>query len=250
MTVDKKNADPNNTVKNIAKNLRETINSTNKELTEGGADASLAAGKIYALGAYHEEAIACFHDALKASAKLHEAAARLGILQIRTGRNLEALKTLSELAKRAPDYAMPEMASDEVVSVYTLLGNALLVNRRYDQAIAAYEKAGEVCPRDTSAAARLAQLHIASGNQDAAVELAPRFADNPRFASLSATLFLTRDSKLTLPAIGIDAFIASAALDVHGRPVIVNESARVAALVTGDDSWCADVLEVGADEPA
>ncbi len=202
---------------------------------------ALARGRTLALAAYNQEAITSYQEAVKRDPSMYEAQARLTVLQIRTGQKEAALATAKRLVEQKPTFELQEMTSEERVSAYTLLGNALLLNGLTDDAIQAYLAALRTSVSETTAAARLAQVYIAIGKGEQALELADSFANNPRFREFSAHLQLVKAGQATMPHIDISHL----ELDVHGRPLsVAEEGARLAPVVQGDTSWCADVSDV------
>jgi len=202
---------------------------------------ALARGRTLALAAYNQESITSYQQALKLDPSLYEARARLTVLQIRTGQKEAALESAKQLAEQKPTFVLQEMTSDERISAYTLLGNALLLNGLVNESIQAYLTALQVSVTETTAAARLAQVYIATGKGEEALKLADTFANNPRFAEFSAHLQLVRNGQAQMPFIDLSTI----ELDVHGRPLsMVEEGARLAPVVQGDSSWCADVSDV------
>ncbi|MCP3102414.1 hypothetical protein LZ198_26430 [Myxococcus sp. K15C18031901] len=213
------------------------------ELSSGKG--ALARGRTLSLAAYNQESITSYQDALKLDPSLYEARARLTVLQIRTGQKEAALESAKRLVEQKPTFELLEMTSDERINAYTLLGNALLLNGLVNESIQAYLSALRFSVTETTAAARLAQVYIATGKGEEALKLADTFANNPRFAEFSAHLQLVRNGQAQLPFIDLSTI----ELDVHGRPLsMVEEGARLAPIVHGDSAWCADVSDVLASD--
>lgn len=207
-----------------------------KRSSEPGAAGALARGIIFQNAAFLEEAAQSFKEALAADPNAHEAGARLVLTLLRARRYDAALDVAAKLAKRAPDYAMPELTTDQSLSVFTLLGNALIANGRIDEAARAYEGALKRKPADTTAAARLAQVHIALGEPDKAFAHTKEILKNPRFSSLGSLLQLGRESAGLLSAFSPAGRLGSVSVDEHGRPFIVDGAIRQAEVIE-TDQW-------------
>lgn len=214
-----------------------------KKAGDAGAAGALARGIIFQNAAFLEEAAESFKEALAADPKAHEAGARLVLTLLRARRYEAALEVAMKLAKRAPDYAMPELTTDQSISVFTLLGNALLANGRLEDAARAYEGALKRKPDDSTAAARLAQVHIALGQPEKAFDHAKEVASNPRFGGLASLLELGRGSAALLSAFSPAGRIGYVSVDEHGRPYLVDGDVRQAELIeTGE--WSDEPIDL------
>ncbi len=222
----------------IVKRLLETLQADSRVVGDVSLEGAMARGRAFGLAGHLEEAMESCREALTIDPSAHEAAARLAILQLRAGRYVDALATATALAAKAPDYELREMTSDEHVSSFTLLGDALVKNGRVDDAIHAYEAARKASSRDTTAAARLAKAYIATGQPKKALAQAGIFANNPHYYDLSAVLNLGQTNEALLPSFDVSAVPAP---PVGGRPLLVAGEARIAPVVDGDATWCADV---------
>ncbi len=232
----------------IEKRVLETLQGQSANVEENTSEGALARGRLFAMALYQEQAIDSFKEALSLDPTQYEAAARLVLLLMRVRRHEEALDVATKLAAEAPDYEMTEMTSDERISVFTLLGNALVQNHRTEDAIHAYQTARRMSKRDTTAAARLAQLYLASGEPKRALEQANTFSRNPRFRDLSSVLNLGRTSEALLPTYRRESLADTLALADHGRPPTVPDGSRLAPVEPEASAWCADVPDVLADE--
>lgn len=224
----------------------ETLKGARKQLDDNTAAGALARGHVFELVGYFPQAIECYKAALAIDPELEEAAARLSISQLKAGQFKNSLASAMSLAARNPEFQIRALATNEQVSAMTILGDALVTNDRLNDAIEAYQAARRIAAgaggagEDSYAAGRLAQIYLALGEPQKALELAPAYADNPRFHDLSSVMTLGRTSGALLP--GIErASLASIvmAADV-GRPLMIDHESRLAPLVQGDQSWCAD----------
>ncbi|MBW4579579.1 MAG: hypothetical protein KME42_08415 [Tildeniella nuda ZEHNDER 1965/U140] len=221
----------------------QSLNEIDSSLTDQTAGGALARGRLFSLYGLHEEAIDCFSDALSLDRDLDDALIRLAITQLKAGYVEAALKNAMVLAARNPNFEFRAQTTDEVVSAMTILGDALAASERLEDAIEAYKIAIKINPQGNYTPARLAQVYLATGNQDEAVELAPQFANNLRFADLHHVLSLGRESKALLPKFN-SSFIRSQILStVVGRPFSVRGSIRLAELVQ-DNNWCVDIQDI------
>jgi tetratricopeptide (TPR) repeat protein len=225
----------------IAERLAQAVEHDRPHLHESTAAGALARGRVLALAAYNQQAIESYREALSLDPCLHEAAARLVVLLLRTGQVEPALAAALKLAAEAPHFQLREMSSDESIGTLTLLGNALARNGRADDAIEAYAAARRVCGNDSSAAARLAQMYLATGEPHKALEQASAFADNPRFHDLASVLKLGKTSEALLPSFHKDLVASLVSLEDHGRPLSVGGQHRHAALSEDDVAWCMPV---------
>lgn len=233
------------TAQQIGTKLLERLKEDIEYLGRADANGALARGVAFSLASYNDAAIESYKEALTLDPSCHEAAARLVLLQLCQNQLNEALLTAMKLAAEAPEYELPEMTSDEHISVYTLLGNALVAVGRLDDAIEAYLAARRQSTRDTTAAARLAQLYLAKGQPTEAVEHASAFEGNPRFRSLAGLMSLAATSPALLPSF---SDVNVLALCDHGRPLVINGSARLAPLAPDDGGWCEDLPDVLRDD--
>ncbi|MGC1498082.1 MAG: hypothetical protein WA790_19915 [Sulfitobacter sp.] len=229
--------------KDIAERMFKALQNDLKYVGEDCSQGALARGRVLHHAGYKTDAAEQFELAIQLDEKNYDAWARLILTSIGQNQPEKALDRAVQLAAKAPDYAMQETTSDEVVSSFTLLGNALVLAGRNKDAIEAYTSASKKCPKDTTSAARLAQLHLAAGNPAAAMDQAKVFKDNPRFADLSSILGLGAASTALLPEFNGRELADRIALDVHGRPLTIDGEARLAEL-SDDSAWCADIPEL------
>lgn len=232
--------DPCKTSRDIANKLQTVLTAAVNCVDDHTSEGALARGKIFSLAAYTEEAIDSFEQALHLDEGNHEAAARLTLMQLRLNKSEQSLSTAMNLASKAPNYTLEEMTSDEQISAFTILGNALVQNNRVEDAVQAYETARKEAGNDTTAAARLAQLYIATGKPAEALKQTDIFKDNPRYSKLSSFVALGARNPALMPTYDPASLSSQLALDAHGRPLTVNGEARLAE-VAEDPEWCADV---------
>lgn len=216
------------------------------QIGDSGASGALARGIVFQNAAFLEDAVASFKEALALDPSTHEAGARLVLTLLRARKPEAALDVAMKLAQSAPDYAMPELTTDESIGVFTLLGNALLANGRLSDAGQAYETALRQRPEDSTAAARLAQVHIASGTPERALDHVTSIQKNPRFASLASLLQISREDAGLLSAFAPANAATQIAVDVHGRPYSVSGELRV-AVVAGDEAWSNEAIDIRLD---
>jgi tetratricopeptide (TPR) repeat protein len=223
----------------------QVLDESKKHLSDHSAAGALARGKVFALAAELTRAIDSYAEALSLDNKLSEATARLALVQIRAGHPEKALHNAMTLAAREPNFLLQELSSNERISAMTVLGEALLANGRVDDALHAYKTAREISDKDSYAAGRLAQLSIATGKASEAAKLSGQFATNPRacFQDLNAVMALGSTNVALLPTMKVESLVAKIALCMPGRPILADGAPRVAPVVWGDDSWCADRLD-------
>lgn len=222
-----------------------TLEAARKHLSENSAVGALERGKVFSIAAEYEQAANSFLEAVAQDPNLLEAAARLPLSLLKARKPEKALEHAMELASRQPKFMVQELMSEESVSAMTILGETLLANGRIPDAIEAYTKAREISQKDSYAAGRLAQLHLATGRAQEAVELSGTFSSNPRFCfrNLEAVLPLGKTHVGLLPVITAENLVANVATCMPGRPILADGTPRVAPLVWGDDRWCAECTE-------
>ncbi len=216
--------------------MKQTLDETLPALPEASALGALARGQVYQLAGYFSEAIESYTEALALNRELDEAAARLTIVQLLAGEHGKALANAMKLAARSPAFQLQENTSDQHIGVMTLLGDALAFNGRSSDAIKAYELA-LANKRDTFAAGRLAQLHLASGQPGKALEQLAAASGNTRFRNLTRVLSLGRQSEALLPVIEPRALTAELSNAMPGRPLMIEATARTAPPAWGDTQW-------------
>ncbi len=230
----------------LAKSLSSHLEKNAKELsaTAGGdsAAALLARGKAFQLASYFEEAAHSYEAALAFDAELSEARARLAIVQMRAYQPARALATAMDLAQRAPEFALKELTSDQVISAMTILGDALSLNNRVEDAVEAYKSGAKHCATDAFAEGRLAQAYLSMGDAKRAFEQADKIPQNPRFRSMLNLLKLGRESLAVLPRHNGD-MNAMMAVSAHGRPMVLDGRECTAPLVPGSTPWCSPPME-------
>lgn len=222
----------------IVRRLTETLRDAGAHLSEQSAKGALARGKVFQIAGHYANAERCYQDAVALDPNEAEAAARLAIVEILQSDAQRALKTAMELAARHPTFEFQEASSDDYVSVYTVLGDALVANGRVEDAVEGYKLARSTSKRDTFAAGRLAQLYMSTGEGKKALEQAPAVAQNARFRSLVGALSLGERSTALMPRNGGLVRVTG---EVPGRPLLVDGDPVVAAVVQGDETWCAEL---------
>ena len=222
----------------ITRHLSTALDGIAKTVGKNGSEGALARGKAFALAGYIDEAIESYQEALSIDCHQHEAAARLALMQMRANLPEDALDTAARLASIAPTYSMPEMTSDDSVNAFTILGNALVQNGRVRDSVSAYQQAMKEDSTDTAAAARLAQVQLATGNATEALRQQAAVEQSPRFRKLAGILALGAKSEALLPRLDVANIKDTIYLDVHGRPVVVDGEAQRAEVRPDDDSWC------------
>jgi tetratricopeptide (TPR) repeat protein len=229
------------TARKIAERTAVTLKEDMASLDQMNAAGALARGRVFARARYYNDAIESFKEALCYDPGTHEAAARLILTLLGVGRREEALNAAVKLAADAPDYSMQENSSEEKINVFTLLGDVLARSGRTEDAMEAYEVARKKDKSDSTAAARLAQLYLATGKTKEAMTLAPRFEKNARFHDLTGVLSLAKTSEALLPRYDAAAIIAGT---IVGRPFNVHGDARLAPVVEDQGAWCASIDEL------
>jgi len=227
-----------NVAESVSDHIIKTLQSAKKHLGDASPDAAVERGKVFQLGGYLEDAADAYAEGMGSKSNGNEAAARLALVQILSREPEKALATATELASRHPDFRFKESTSDQHVSALTVLGDALAVSGRLDEAIDAYTRARSTCSDDAAAPGRLAQLYLATGQPERALELEKDVARNPRFGHLSQILAAGRANAELLSRLGASSVAGWVAVTVHGRPMLAEEEAVVAPVVVGDAQWC------------
>lgn len=221
----------------------DTLNKVKGQLSEQSAAGALARGKVFELVGYFVEAADSYREALSHDRNNSEAAARLALSQIKAGHNEKALASAMTLAARDPGFQVKALATEERVSGMTILGDALVANNRLADAMEAYQAARKINARDSYAAGRIAELHLANDEPKKAIELRKDFGGNPRFHTLNSLLALGNTSAALLPTFTRDTLVRKIFRDVPGRPLLVDSQPRFAPIVEGDEGWCANPTE-------
>ena len=231
-----------NLADSLATHLIATLEESKVKAAANTAEGALARGRIFQSTGYFAEAAESYLGALSQDVQLDEASARLVTVEIMRGRIDSALAHAMKLAARNPKFEFKEVSSDQVVSAMTLLGDALAADGRTKDAIEAYKAARVSNPMDTFAAGRLAQLYLATGEPKYAQQQAKEIGGNTRFAELSRMLALGAKSDAFLPSFRLDGLAGVLRVSMPGRPMVIDNDARVASIVHGCDCWCADVF--------
>ncbi|HEX8535167.1 MAG TPA: hypothetical protein VF662_13465 [Allosphingosinicella sp.] len=221
----------------LAKRLTSFLGAAAERADSESSDGALARGIIYSFGAFHDQAAASFVQALAMNPKENEAAARLVLVQLRAGKTASALETAVGLASTAPDYAMEEITTGGRISSFSLLGLALIANKRTRDAVKAFETAEEVNSGDSIAWAYLAQLRGAEGNVRSTSSTADLARRNPRFAGLGSLLDAGATNGGILSSSAVGAVSRLDMVSAHGRPLFIDGKAEVATVVEGRE-WC------------
>lgn len=226
----------------LRKHLSETLEQANKALNEDSPQGAIARGRVFQMAGYFLEAADSYADALGYGDEAMDEAAACGIVaQLKARQPEKALASAMALAARNPGFELKELSSNQYASAMTLLGDALAYNDRPNDAIEAYKIARSTSKRDSFAAGRLAQLYLATGEPNKAVEQFKDVESNPRFRSLARVLTLGRKSVSLLPVFQRGSLGAMIAVTDHGRPLFVDGAPRLASVVGGNDEWCADI---------
>ncbi len=224
----------------LLKNANQTLGEATKNLEAAGSAAALARGKVFELVGYFPEAVESYRHALIAEPGNTEAAGRLAIAQLKAGKTRAALAAATELAAGSPEARVKALATDEVVSAMTILGDALASSGRPVDAAIAYGKALEIDRGDSYAAGRLAQTVIATGGGEKLDGLDKLVGDNPRFHGLRAGLALGAKHHELLPTLNPSQLAAAVMSNPVGRPFLAEDQAILADVVEGDPSWCSE----------
>jgi tetratricopeptide (TPR) repeat protein len=222
----------------LRRRTAQTLEEITPSISKSDAAGAIARGKMYELVGFFSAAASAYNEALVYESGSHEALARLAITELKAGRTAQGLKTATDLAARAPEFEVSELAGIQTVSSMTILGDALLLSNRVNDAQVAYEQARRINADDGYASVRLAQLRLMEGDVDGAVELRPAFASDPKFGSLATSLNLAKTSPSLVPSISEATIVADIKRFLPGRPVSIDKEIRLADPVVGDDRWC------------
>lgn len=227
----------------LSSQARETIDKVAGQLSEQSAAGALARGKMFELVGYFPEAVDSYVEALSCDRNNTEASARLALAQLKAEQREKALATATALAARQPAFKFKALVTNEQVSSMTVLGDALVGNGRLEEAKEAYQAARKIDGKDSYAAGRLAELHLANKDFKKALDLRKDFKDNPRFEELNSLMALSDTSDLLLPRFSRESLSLRISAIAVGRPLLVDGMTRFASVVEGDEEWCADSSE-------
>ncbi len=225
----------------VSRRSAETLQTASARLADNSSEGAFARGNIFELSAYYEQAEESYREALTINGENHLAAARLALVQLKGDKPEKALHTASKLAAKNPGLLVQELTTNEQVSVFTILGDALVLNGRVTDAIQAYQAAQKTSSKDSFAAGRLAQVYLSTGEPKKALELGKSFANNPRFSTLTSVLALGRTSDALLPRFRSESLVNAIKRAEPGRPLLVDGTPQFAPVVEGSEAWCANV---------
>jgi Flp pilus assembly protein TadD len=199
------------------------------------AYAPVALGQMFEFAKLDEKAGAEYAKALddKDQKVALEALARYVITLLKRDRRSEALSAAEQLATIEPEYTVTSVISGETYSSMTLLGEALFLNERLDDAEKAYIAALKILPKDPFVSGRLAWLYLATAKPKEAVNLSAAAAKSSRYQDLTNTLALVK-SGMIVGHIDPQTAVGRVAAVMVGRPFWVGGS-RTASLVERDD---------------
>lgn len=225
----------------LSKYAQETLRQVQGSLGEQSAVGAVARGKVFELVGYFEDAIASYSQAMALEHTNDEAAARLALSEIKARRPQQALASATALATRAPKFTLKALATDEHISAMTILGDALLLNDRLEDAVQAYNTARQINSTDSYAAGRLAQVFLALGDSAKAMQMSTAINGNPRFAGVASLLSLGQSSAGLLRIVNRASVVAAVAGSAAGRPFVVDATVRTSRPVLGCEEWCAEI---------
>lgn len=164
------------------------------------ADGLVASGKIYEFSNELSVAISFYQQALGKAHQNPEAWARLALAKLKFGLLKEGLNDAIQLSNYEPGFRFLTLCKTPTSSM-TVLGEALRLNDFTDKAMEAYHKAAEIEPKDLYAHGRRAELLLAAGHLEEAVELLDYIPKTGRFDNLISALKLSKNDPKLLPAI-------------------------------------------------
>jgi tetratricopeptide (TPR) repeat protein len=224
----------------LLKNTQLTLDSISKNIDAAGRKGAFARGQMFELVGYFDKAVHAYTEALSDQPNCIESSCRLALAQIKAGHHQDALVTASKIAGQQGTFKVKALATSEVIPALTILGDALAVNQRFGDALVAYETAQKESG-DEYTSGRLAQMYLAAGEPDKAVQLRNSLGDNIRFSDLKSVLALGDTNIALLPRFGGAELAAQIAKNVHGRPMLVNGKVLTAEALSEDTGWYADV---------
>lgn len=242
----KQNADTNSSTEHarlLSAQSRDTLAKVEGQLADQSAAGALARGKVFELVGYFVEAAHSYVEALSHDKGLAEASARLALALLKSEQRERALSVAMGLAARQSNFKLKALATNEQVSAMTILGDALVANNRLEDAKEAYLAARKIDSKDSYAAGRLAQIHLAERDYKKALDLRKDFRDNLRFQELNSLLSLGDTSAALLPTFTRESLSHNIASVAVGRPLMVDGEVRCASIVEGAEGWCADPSE-------
>lgn len=222
----------------IFKHSEATLQDVKKHLKETSYEGAMARGKLFELVGHFESAIESYKDAVRLNEKNSLAKCRLALSQIKAGHLEAALNTASEVAKAEPFFEVPALSSNDNIPALTILGDALCVNQRFEEALKTYLTVSEKGKADSYTQGRLAQLYILTGQEEKAIKLADKISASVRFSSLGNILSTTNVNITKLSGISRATLVESIMIDVHGRPLVSGDEIKVARMENHDTGWC------------
>jgi tetratricopeptide (TPR) repeat protein len=234
----------------VCQAARKTLENAERDLARGGPVAALARGRVFELVGYFDAAAAAYREAFSLDPKLSEARAREALCHLKGGDAERGLQLAVAAAAADEKLQLETLATGEAFSVMTILGDALVANNRLDDALAAFKKARAIVPNDNYATAHLAQVYLATNQQNLAADLAPSIQLPSRFETFKTVLGLGGNGLALLQEGRRGSLVANIKVmmptPMPGRPMDVHGEQRVASLVEPREDWCAE-LSAGSD---
>lgn len=160
----------------------------------------LASGKIFELNSMFSLAIDTYRKVLAVTPNEYEAQARLAITMLRCGQRADGLNIALELNRQNPKFTFRSLG-DKQTSSRTVLGDALLLNGKIEEARQVYQEALALVRDDPYATSQLILILIQSDELDEARTLAKGAKLAPGSESLQAVLTLSGNDPSVLPAL-------------------------------------------------
>lgn len=211
------------------------VEATLERVRERGVDDAIAQGQVFELAGMPEKAGKVYLGALGGDdgRSACEALARYIIVLFRQDRRTEALESANRLAAIDPEFTMTSVVYGETYSSMTLLGDALFVNKRLDDAQSAYDAALKTLPGDSYVSSRMALLLLAKNETKSAIRLSRAVRESPRFADLHNMLKLGEEGLINLE-LSEDAAMTVVLASPAGRPFRVGEARQAAPIARSD----------------
>lgn len=222
----------------IFKHSEKTLRKVKRHLDDNSFEGALSRGNLFELVGHFDDAIDSYKQAIRHNEKSTLAKARLALSQIKSGLMADALETATDIAKADPFFDVPALSSSDEIPVLTILGDALAVNNRFDEALKTYSKVAEKGSADPYTLGRLAQLYIVTGQEEKAIKLADDISSSVRFTGLSNILLTKNIDIAKVSGLNKDSLAGAIMLDDHGRPFVSEGEIKSAKMADCDTGWC------------
>jgi tetratricopeptide (TPR) repeat protein len=229
-------------VQERARRIMQTVEEASASVELATAEGALARGKIFEISGLRGRAAEQYERAYQLDNSSTEILYRLTLALLKAGKVKEALDASLNLVDKDPKFSTQALCSEEVVSSLSLLGDALIVNDKEEDAVKVFEQALENDPKETYAAGRLAQILLYQGNSEAARPLLGLVEQSARFADVAFLLRLASGalSQTVTGVVRIQSLKDAIRVSSHaGRPLFV-DGVQLTSELTNAPEWGAE----------